>query len=87
MYRVVARAKEVGFDVALPEPDAAGTLWVKDRSQDRVVAVVNVSREGAVTSGHGWTPDRRAVQFTGRYKDEQVCDLLQRYDRTLMQVI
>ena len=87
MYRVVARAKEVGFDVVLPEANGAGILRVQDLSQDLVVAAVNVSKRGSVTSGHGWTPDRRLVHFTGRYKDEQVCELLQRYDRTLKEFI
>lgn len=87
MYRVLARAEEVGFDVALPEPGAAGILRVQDTTRDLPVAVVNVSNRGAVTGGHGWAPGRRLVRFTGRYKDEQVCELLQRYDRALKEVI
>lgn len=88
MYRIVARAEEVGFDVALPEPDAAGILRIQDTTQDLPIAVVNVSGRGSVTGGHGWAaPGRRLVRFTGRYKDEQVCELLQRYDRTLREVI
>lgn len=87
VYRVVTRAEEVGFDVVLPEPDAAGILRVQDTTRDLPIAVVNVSGRGAVTGGHGWAPGRRLVRFTGRYKDEQVCDLLQRYDRTLREVI
>ncbi|AGB27153.1 hypothetical protein Mycsm_07054 (plasmid) [Mycobacterium sp. JS623] len=42
---------------------------------------------GAVTGGHGWAPGRRLVRSTGRYKDEQVCKLLQRYDRAFVEVI
>lgn len=87
MYRVVAIAKEVGLDVVLPEPDVSGILWVEDHVQDLGVATVRVSRRGAVTGGHGWTPNRQLVHFKGSHKDEQVCELLQRYDQTLKEAI
>lgn len=87
MYRVVAIANEVGLDVVLPEPNVNGILWVEDHAQDLSIATVHVSSRGAVTGGYGWTPNRQLVHFKGSHKDEQICELLQRYDRTLKEAI
>lgn len=87
LYRIQFIAKKVGLNVVMPEPGRRGTLWVEDLAQDLSIATLQVSRRGAVTSGHGWTPDRQLVHFRGRHKVDQVTELLQRYDPTLKQTI
>lgn len=85
IFRVLHIAEEAGLSVASPTYGESGILWVSDGGSE--IVCVNVSRKGAITSGHGWTPNRELVHFKGRDKDVQVCNLLQRYDPTLKQVI
>lgn len=63
-----------------PEPGVRGILWVEDHALDLSIATLHVSRRYAITAGHGWTPDRKLIHFTGCHKDEQVCALLQQYE-------
>lgn len=86
IHRVLAIARQAGLDVCAPEYGSAGILWVSDYP-GHDIAVVHVSRRGAVVAGHGYLPNNEVVFFKGSDKAEQVCDLLQRYDPVIKQAI